>query len=157
GYRLRDAGHAILLDPTLQVTHLKRWTLRGLLRTDVVDRALPWSRLMLDGRGLLNDLNLRRDQRLSASLFGVAGVTLALAPFRPWLAAVSAGALFGVIALNWQLYRFFARRGGIRFAVPAALLHWLYYLYSASTYVAVWASGLLRSRARRALNPPASN
>jgi GT2 family glycosyltransferase len=36
GYRLRKAGHRILLDKDLQCTHLKRWTIRSLIWTDVV-------------------------------------------------------------------------------------------------------------------------
>ena len=38
----------ILLDTGLQATHLKRWTFRSLLHTDVMLRALPWSRLSLE-------------------------------------------------------------------------------------------------------------
>ena len=35
GYRVRRAGHRIFLDKDLQGTHLKTWTLRSLIRTDV--------------------------------------------------------------------------------------------------------------------------
>src|SRR5215510_5297309 len=42
GYRLRRAGHTVLLDRTLQATHLKRWTLWSTVRTDVLCRAIPW-------------------------------------------------------------------------------------------------------------------
>ena len=145
GYRLRRAGHRILLDRALQGTHLKRWTLRELLWTDVVRRAVPWSRLILEGRGLVDDLNLRRDQRLSAALVGLAALCLALAPLRPWLLTVSAGALLGVGVLNRRLYRFLAQQGGPAFAAISVLLHWLYYLYSGVTYLGMWAS--VRSRA----------
>jgi hypothetical protein len=50
GYRLRDAGGRIVLDPTIEGTHLKRWTLRGMLRTDLLDRGIPWMRLLLERR-----------------------------------------------------------------------------------------------------------
>ena len=46
GYRLRRAGMRIRVDPTLEVTHLKRWTAASLIRTDFVARALPWSELI---------------------------------------------------------------------------------------------------------------
>ncbi|OLE71815.1 MAG: hypothetical protein AUI36_02160 [Cyanobacteria bacterium 13_1_40CM_2_61_4] len=147
GYRLRQAGHRILLDPALQGTHLKRWTLRDLLWTDVVRRAVPWSRLILEGRGLVDDLNLRRDQRLSAALVGLATLCLALAPLRPSVLTVSAGALLGVGVLNRRLYLFLAQHGGPGFVVMSVLLHWLYYLYSGVTYLGMWTS--LRSRALR--------
>src|SRR5207244_833451 len=40
GYRLCGAGHRIRLDPGLQGTHLKRWTLGSIVRPDVACRAL---------------------------------------------------------------------------------------------------------------------
>jgi GT2 family glycosyltransferase len=150
GYRLRRAGYRILLDKGLQATHLKRWTFASLVRTDVMSRALPWSRLILESGVLVDDLNLSRDQRLSAVLVVVAAGCLALAPFRPALAAVSAGALLGVGVLNRRLYAFFARRGGLLFAAACVLLHWLYFLYSGLTYMGVWTGFRLKALASRA-------
>jgi GT2 family glycosyltransferase len=152
GYRLRRAGHRILLDKTLQGTHLKRWTFRSLLWTDVMGRAIPWARLILDSGQPVDDLNLRRDQRLSAALVGVAALGLVLAPLRPELLALAAGALSTVIVVNRRLYAFFARHGGLAFAGACLLLHWLYYLYSGVAYLGVWASH--RSRGAR---PPAAD
>jgi glycosyltransferase involved in cell wall biosynthesis len=68
GYRLRAAGHKIFVNKGLQVKHLKRWTFTGLLRTDIVDRAIPWSLLIMRERNLPNDLNLKTSQRLSSLL-----------------------------------------------------------------------------------------
>ena len=151
GYRLRRAGYRILLDKTLQGTHLKRWTFRSLVWTDVMGRAIPWSRLILESRQPVDDLNLRHGQRLSAALVGLAAVCLALAPVRTGLAAVAAIALLTVIVLNRRLYGFFIRQGGLAFASACLLLHWLYYLYSALAYLGVWASvRLRRTRARAA-------
>jgi len=50
GYRLRQAGYRILLDKSLQGTHLKRWSLRSVIWTDVTRRAIPWSRLILESK-----------------------------------------------------------------------------------------------------------
>lgn len=153
GYRLRRAGHRILLDRTLQGTHLKRWTFRSLVRTDVMGRAIPWSRLVLESGQPVDDLNLQRAQRLSAALVGLAAAGLVLTPFRPELAALAAVALLAEVALNRRLYAFFARRGGLAFAGAGLLLHWLYYLYSGLAYLGVWASvrlGRATPRAPRA-------
>ncbi|HEU4594716.1 MAG TPA: glycosyltransferase family A protein, partial [Pyrinomonadaceae bacterium] len=78
GRRLRRAGFVIALDKGLQVKHLKRWTLPSLLRADIFDRALPWSRLILrdGGGGMINDLNLRVRERACAALVGLAFVLL---------------------------------------------------------------------------------
>jgi GT2 family glycosyltransferase len=144
GYRLRGAGHRIVLDKALQGTHLKRWTLRSLLVTDIVGRAIPWTRLILESGQPVDDLNVRRDQRLSAGLVGLAVLGLTLTPRWPWLAVVAAAALLVVIVVNRRLYAFFARHGGLGFAGACLLLHWLYYLYSGVVYLAVWVSVRLR-------------
>lgn len=68
GYRLRAAGFRIYLNKDIQVTHLKRWTLLGWFKTDFLDRAIPWTLLILRQRNLPNDLNLEISQRLSALL-----------------------------------------------------------------------------------------
>jgi len=137
GYRLRRAGHRVILDKMIQGTHLKAWTLRSLLSSDVMARAVPWSRMIAERREVPNDLNLKSDQRVSAALVGLAAVALVLAPFRPQLVVPAGIALLVVIALNRHLYLFWMRRGGVRFAGVAILLHWLYYLYSGFTYVTV--------------------
>jgi GT2 family glycosyltransferase len=150
GYRVRRAGHRILLDKTLQGKHLKRWTFRSLLRTDVMGRAIPWSRLILESRQPVDDLNLRHDQRLSAALVGLAVIGFALALLQPALVAIGAVSLLTVIVLNRRLYGFFARQGGVAFAGACLVLHWLYYLYSMLAYLAVWASVQLRRVRKRA-------
>jgi len=68
GRRLHQAGHRILLNKGLQVTHLKRWTLWSMVKTDVLDRGMPWTELMLREGSMPNDLNLRISQRISVVL-----------------------------------------------------------------------------------------
>lgn len=138
GYRLRRRGYRILLDKALLGTHFKAWTLYSVLKTDIFARALPWSRLVLEGGGAPNDLNLKRGQRFSGLLVLLATAALPLAPIHPSLLGVVAMALALVVALNWPLYRFFLRARGLRFLAGALLLHWLYYLYSSLTYLGVW-------------------
>jgi GT2 family glycosyltransferase len=133
GYRVRRAGHRIHLDKDLLGTHLKAWTLRSLIRTDVKYRAIPWSRLIME-QGSPNDLNLRTDQRLSAALVLLLLGSLLLAPFRPGLLLLAVGALVAVAALNRALYGFFLRHRGLRFTAGAIPLHLLYYLYSAGSF-----------------------
>jgi len=68
GYRLRKAGRRILLDRDLRVKHLKKWTFWGLLKTDVLDRGIPWTELILRDQKMPNDLNLQISQRVSIGL-----------------------------------------------------------------------------------------
>jgi glycosyltransferase involved in cell wall biosynthesis len=144
GYRLRAAGHRILLDKKLQGTHLKRWSFFSLIRTDVVCRALPWARLILETRNLPNDLNLKVGQRASFLLAVLACAFLVMSLVRPEWLVMSAAALFGVVAVNRKLYRFFYRRNGVRFAAACVALHLMYYLYSGLSYVYVWSEFHLR-------------
>ena len=68
GYRLCKAGRRILLDRDLRVKHLKKWTFWGLLKTDVLDRGIPWTELILRDQKMPNDLNVQISQRVSIGL-----------------------------------------------------------------------------------------
>lgn len=68
GYRLFRANKKLMLDKQLQVKHLKRWTLWTLIRTDIWDRGIPWTELILRDRSMPNDLNLQLSQRVSVAL-----------------------------------------------------------------------------------------
>jgi glycosyltransferase involved in cell wall biosynthesis len=80
GYRLVRAGRKIVLDHSLLVTHLKRWTFWGLVKTDIMDRGVPWTELILRDRFMPNDLNVMLSQRISVALvFLVVILTAAMA------------------------------------------------------------------------------
>ena len=140
GYRLRQAGHKILLDKRLRGKHLKRWNLLSLLGTDILCRAIPWSFLILETRNLPKDLNFRFSHRLSSLLVGllVPMPFVLLLPYRTFRGApilpVILLAWFCLLSctvfLNRQVYQLFARRGGYFFAMAGMILHLFYYFYS---------------------------
>jgi glycosyltransferase involved in cell wall biosynthesis len=68
GYRLTRANEKLMLDPSINVKHLKRWSFFSLVRTDIRDRGIPWTELILRDRHLPNDLNLQLSQRVSTAL-----------------------------------------------------------------------------------------
>ena len=138
GYRLRRAGHRIMLDKGLQGTHLKRWTLRSMIRTDICCRAIPWTRLIFETKSAPDDLNLRNGQKASVAAVGIALLSLLLAPFRTEGMLVAVAALLVVLMLNRSLYAFFLRLRGPLFACGAYVLHVLYYFYGGLTYLYVW-------------------
>ncbi len=146
GHRLRVAGHRIRLDKTIQGTHLKRWNLASLMHTDVVRRAIPWSRLTLENKNIPATLNLTWDQRLSAILVGLAGASLLLPGNRFALAALAAAAIAAVLVMNRRLYVFFFRRGGAVFALACVPLHLLYYVYSSLSYLLAWVEYRVRDQ-----------
>lgn len=127
GYRLTRSGRAIHLKRDLLATHLKRWTLGGVIRTDIFHRGVPW--LLLQWRlGVREtDLNVSRTQKLCALGVGVGGLALpASALFPPLLASVPAVLLL-IVAANRPFYRLLARRRGWPFAAAATLPHAVYY------------------------------
>jgi GT2 family glycosyltransferase len=143
GVRLRRAGYRVWLCPDVQVTHLKRWTFGNLLRADILDRAIPWSRLILQDAHLPTELNLDIRSRLSAIAAWLTPAFLVLAVWSPWavIGALLSVAVVGI--LNADLYRFFQHQGGVWFATAAAGLHMLYLLYSSLIFVLVAGQTLL--------------
>jgi glycosyltransferase involved in cell wall biosynthesis len=79
GYRLAAAGRKLILDRRLVVKHLKPWGLWKVVKTDVLDRGVPWTELILRDQKLPNDLNVQFSQRLSVALVflmtGIAALT----------------------------------------------------------------------------------
>ena len=131
GYRLRKAGYRIRLVPDWQVKHLKQWTLRDLIFTDIGRRAIPWTKLLRREKRLDNDLNIDHSSRLSAALVCLAAVALATGFF--WRPALMFAALLLAVAtaMNFKFYRLLAKKGGFFFALVAIPLHWLYFLGAA--------------------------
>jgi glycosyltransferase involved in cell wall biosynthesis len=135
GYRLKAAGHRIYLSRYIQVKHLKRWTIKNLLKADLFYRAIPWTELIWRDRALKNDLNLDYTSRFSIiatySLVLALGITLVMPGA---MAAVALCALILVI-LNWPVYRFFGQKRGLWFALRTIPWHWLYYGYSGLGFI----------------------
>jgi glycosyltransferase involved in cell wall biosynthesis len=143
GLELTQCGHTIRLDKRIEVKHLKRWTIRKLLRADIQYRAIPWTKLILTTRHLPRDLNLNYASRVSSLLVGLLAACVVLLPFSltgvlpprpaPLLAAIVLIAV-ALVSLNLDVYRFFLRKRGWWFAARAVLAHWTYYLYSGATF-----------------------
>jgi glycosyltransferase involved in cell wall biosynthesis len=144
GYRLKGSGKTIRLLKALQVTHLKRWTFAGLLRSDIAGRAIPWTKLAC-ARGLPRDLNFRLSDRLSAFLAWLLPLSLAASVLRPSWVIPAAGAAILLLLINRALYRFFLKKRGLWFAAGAVFWHWLYLLYASAVFI-LWAPACLVKR-----------
>lgn len=128
GYRLHQAGHRILLSPHIQLTHTKRYTLPGLVRADVMQRAVPWTRVMLRRRVFHSDLNLRPNNLASTAVLGL----MALVPLLPVPVLPTELVLaIAFVALNGPFLAFLVRRRGAGFALRAVPMLALQYAYSA--------------------------
>jgi GT2 family glycosyltransferase len=121
--RLTDAGHRIELAPEIQGKHLKGWSLPGMVRGDVLHRAVPWLALLLKHGRLPTTLNLGWRHRLSAlASVGVAG---GVAARRSRLLGPSAALL---LALNHTFYGLLWQKLGPRRAVLGVGLHVMHHL-----------------------------
>jgi glycosyltransferase involved in cell wall biosynthesis len=139
GVRLRRRGHRILLDPTIQGTHLKAWTLGSMVRTDFARRGVPWVALQVRDRRASASLNLGWRHRVSAL-----ACVVALAAVSRRRLAPAAAAMGAFVGLNLAFYRLLWRRGGGLGAALGVGLHGLHHLVG----VAAVPAGLLDAVAR---------
>jgi GT2 family glycosyltransferase len=144
GMRLADIGASVRLDTGLQGTHMKAWTLRQMVRSDLISRGIPWVALLARRRQPSSALNLAWRHRVSAlaTLTAAAG----LVARRPRV--VLAG-LAGQLALNTSFYMLLLRRRGPVEALAGVGLHAVHQL----TAIAAVPLGLL-AFARERHRPP---
>ena len=134
GYRLRRAGGRIRLAKQVQVTHHKAWTLGGVLRSDLLDRGIPWTLLILESQPAEAALNVDARGRWSVVLAALVVLGLVAAPFWPWalaLCLVSAGLL---VWLHAGFYRLLFRNGGAGLLMVGLVMHGLYHLNCGLAY-----------------------
>lgn len=145
GYRLLAAGGRMRLVKLAQGTHLKRWTLKGMLKTDFFDRGIPWTELILDTGQMPNDLNLGWRHRMGVAAAGLALAAAAGALFFPRLWVVVLLMLAIAVASGGDLFSFFARERGLLFALRTIPLHLAYFVTSGLAF----AVGTVRHLTRR--------
>lgn len=128
GYRLRAAGFRIVLDPGIQGKHLKRWTFRSSVMSDIWDRGIPWTQLLKRYGTLNNDLNITRAYRACVVLSYLVVMSLTAAWWWPLLLAVVPVGLGAIWFLDRRYYRFFITRRGLPFALAWFPFHVLHHL-----------------------------
>ncbi len=139
GGRLAAIGR-IELDPELQGTHLKEWTLTSMVRTDLHRRGIPWVELMVERRQTPAHLNLGARERASA----LAAILIAFGIVRR-RAVLTAAAVGAEVALNHDLFSLLRTRIGLRGAAGGVVLHTLHQL----TAVVAVPAGLARAARRQ--------
>jgi glycosyltransferase involved in cell wall biosynthesis len=156
GYRLFQSGHRTGLLKHIQATHCKRYSFVGVIKSDVLNRAIPWTKIMLSKRIARSDLNTKIHNVASvpvAFLLLLGIPVLWLWPMSRYC-FVALGGLF--LILNHDFYRFVLREKGVVFLVKAIGMNWLGYLYSGIGLVIGVASYLRHpSRASGGLSSPA--
>ncbi len=130
GHRLVDHGASIRLDPDIQGTHLKAWTLRSMVWTDFARRGVPWTTLQVRRRRSSTALNCGWRHRLSAASCAVAVVGAAL--LHPLVALAAFGNL---VALNHAFYTLLLRQQGLARATVGIALHGVHHLVAVAAVV----------------------
>ena len=129
GQKLARLGMRVRVAPGLEVEHVKRYTLWGLLRTDYL-RAVSLARLTLRQRGEMrggNNTSVPSSYVASIPLTGVSAVLLVLgaALGLTWLVAAGMVGLGGVVALNRGFLAAIGESEGWLRALGAVPLLWL--------------------------------
>lgn len=135
GYRLRDAGYPIRIDPAVQGKHLKRWSFASMTRTDLLVRAVPWTYLILTRKEIPTDFSLGWGQRVSVTMAWLSLSALPAALVWPGALVVMAAALGLFILVNLDFFRFLRTRGGWTVALTAVPLHWFYHFNSGLGFI----------------------
>jgi glycosyltransferase involved in cell wall biosynthesis len=147
GMRLYERGHRAVLDPAIQGKHLKRWTLLSMTKTDLLQRGVPWLRLILERPSQSTALNLGWRHRVGTAVSLVLVAALIRRKF--W---VSGGALALLVALEGRFYVLLLRRRGPLLVAAGLPLHVLHRLTSAAAVPIALAAHLTRKRLE---SPPA--
>ncbi len=135
GYRIGAAGYRILLDPRIEGQHLKRWTLRSAVVSDIRDRGVPWTQLLRRYGGLHDDLNLTLKYRVSVVVAYMLTLCLLLAARWPALFVIVVAPVVALWWLDRSYYEFFARQRGIPFTVAWFPLHVLHHLSNGLSFI----------------------
>lgn len=141
GYRLKNKGYSIKLVKNIQVTHLKQWGFINMLKTDVFLRAIPWSRLMIQRRNIINDLNVSHISKISTFCVLLLCAILLMFPIEGCFLPATILALFILfilLSINMPFYRFLVYTRGTFFMLRSLPLHWLYFLYSGLSFLAMF-------------------
>jgi glycosyltransferase involved in cell wall biosynthesis len=148
GYRLTQSGRRIVLDSKIQVTHAKKWTVLAMLKTDILNRGIPWTRLILRYRRMPNDLNLKWSQRASvpaawlivalilSAIFRAFGEVSAIFPSDFWIRTMLIASVSFFVVLNLPFYRFLAQRRGLQFSGLVIPLHLCFHLLNGVSFLA---------------------
>jgi GT2 family glycosyltransferase len=136
GYRIRAAGHRIVLDPSAQGKHLKRWTLWSGIVTDVRDRGIPWTQLMSRYGAMRNDLNVTFKYRACVVLAYLLVGSLVASIWWPLFLVPAVATVVTLWALDRPYYAFFIERRGLGFALTWFPFHIVHHLSNGVSFAA---------------------
>jgi GT2 family glycosyltransferase len=130
GYRITKAGHRIMLAKDVLVTHCKKYDFGGLVRSDVINRAIPWTALMLKERTLRSDLNTTKGNAVGLASAWLTVSAVVLSPFYPALLGFAPLFFVTMLVSNRPFFAYAYRFRGAAFMVRTIAMNFFVYLYS---------------------------
>jgi len=134
GQRIRGLGKRIVVHPGIRAAHLRRWTFRRMIATEIFDRAVPWMRLM---KGQLTHdrggVGVRRPRvakniNILVTWLGIIAGMLAWSRHSIPLGLVTVTCLAVLLVNSTKQLAFISRERGLGFAAMSVPLDLLYYL-----------------------------
>jgi len=142
GQRVADGGRRIVLDQLIQAVHLRRWTIRSLVGTYLVDLGMPWLRLLLQKRSLVSSKapHLSTREKVSTGLAWVAALLLGVASVRQsgQFFSMAGWAALSLFLLGLPFLTFATRERGVVTAIKIVPLHFLHYLLAGISFAVAW-------------------
>ncbi|MHB1328064.1 MAG: glycosyltransferase family 2 protein [Gemmatimonadales bacterium] len=128
GHRLLDQGFRIAFRPEIAASHLKRWTLGRMIATDLRERSVPRSRLLMKRGDAAIGPAVPEKACAVLTWVGLLLGILWLISDRSLFAVLAATAFGAVFLLNLPVFNVFRRRRGLAFTVAVAPLHLLHFV-----------------------------
>jgi GT2 family glycosyltransferase len=136
GGRLNAIGMPIQIFPQLRVKHLKKWTFKNWVFTDLFRRGIPWVRLMRARKDWTSQLNFSWSQRI-ANLGAVAFVMcIPLTLAHPAFALLGFLGLDAFLMLNFRFFQLVRWKRGTRASIAVVPLHIVYALICVAAMIA---------------------
>jgi len=128
GQKLARLGVRVRVQPELEVEHVKRYSLWGMLKVDFM-RSVSMTRLKLRHRGDLAENNTSIPTSYMASVplagLGLAGLVVGALFGLPWVTVAGAGATLAAIGLNWEFLHTIRKSEGWARGFGAVPILWL--------------------------------
>lgn len=115
GKRMSDQGARLFLEPAFEGRHLKCWSWRSMIVTDIFVRAKPWAYLALHGKTPRQGLNLSPSNSLGPLLLCAALFCLFIQPYY----GLSLTILY--FLCNLSRYAYFARQATLQLGMLSSL------------------------------------
>jgi len=128
GVRLSAQRVQIQIVPQMQVKHLKKWTLKNWVYTDIFCRGIPWVRLMRATKDWTSQLNFSWSQRTACLAAAGCIGSVPLAAASPAFAIAGFLALVVFLVPNFPFINLVRKKRGLVASVVVIPLHVVYAL-----------------------------